>query len=188
MKPKISADAEPWTVFLDRDGVINRKPPTGEYVKSWSAFRWLPGAPEALTRLHAAGARIVIVTNQQGVAKGVVRAEDLDEVHRRLRAEVGRGGTRIAGIYVCPHLEGACDCRKPALGLFHSAQRDFPDLSFARSVVVGDSSSDMEAGRHLGARTVFIDRDGTGSAPGVDAVASDLPEATDRWILPWLRA
>lgn len=165
------ASAPQWTVFLDRDGVLNRKRADGDYVKTWKEFAWLPGAREAIAGLGRAGARVVIVTNQQGVAKGLIRPADLDDIHARLRADVEQVGGRIAGIYVCPHLDGTCDCRKPAPGLFHQARRDMPDIVFERSVVVGDSPSDIEAGTKIGARVIQTSSGG-------------LVDAMDR-LLPW---
>jgi D-glycero-D-manno-heptose 1,7-bisphosphate phosphatase len=171
-----------WSVFLDRDGVLNRKAPEGDYVKTWAEFAWLPGALEALRKLDDSGLRVFIVTNQQGVAKGSIRPGDLEEIHRRLLEEVQQAGGAIAGIYVCPHLAGTCECRKPGTKLFHDAQRAFPDIVFERSVVVGDAATDIEAGRRIGARTLLIsDRDENIPA---DARAGDLLAAVDGFILP----
>ena len=166
-----------WSVFLDRDGVLNRKAPDNDYIKTWAEFAWLPGVLDALRKLTAAGARLLVVTNQRGVARGLIGPADLDDIHEKLRAEAARVGATIDGIYVCPHLEGTCECRKPGVKLFHDAQRDFPDIVFARSFVVGDTPSDIEAGRKLGARTILI-------AAGGDAAS--LPDAVDRLMLPVL--
>ena len=175
-----------WTVFLDRDGVLNRKAPEGEYIRTWASFAWLPGAVEAVARLGTAGARVLIVTNQQGIAKGVIRPADLDDIHARLRVDVQHAGGRIDGIYVCPHMAGTCDCRKPAPGLFHQAKRDIPDISFSRSIVIGDSPADIEAGRAIGARTVQVERAGVPQVPGADGFARHLEDAVDRFVLQWI--
>ena len=167
---------ETWTVFLDRDGVINRKAPEGEYITSWSEFTWLPGVLDALRKLHQAGVRTLIVTNQQGVAKGLIEPRALDDIHQRLRTEVSAAGGRIDGIYVCPHLAGTCECRKPGTRLFHDAQRDFPEISFSRSIVVGDQPSDVEAGRRIGAKTILVGGE-----------AQSLRDATERLILQLVR-
>ncbi|MBI4502343.1 MAG: HAD family hydrolase [Gemmatimonadetes bacterium] len=174
-----------WSVFLDRDGVLNRKAPEGDYIKTWAEFSWLPGSLEALRQLHQAGLRILIVTNQQGVARGLIRPRDLDDIHQRLQAEVSQAGGHIDRIYVCPHLAGTCECRKPGTGLFLAAAQEFPDLAFERSVVVGDSPTDLEPGRRLESRTVLIGP--ARSVPGMqaDAVALTLLDAVDRFILPW---
>lgn len=144
------------TVFLDRDGVINRKPPEGDYVKYWEKFEFLPGAPEALRLLKEAGLRLIIVTNQRGIARGLMTERDLEEIHRRMQAELLRFRASVDAIYYCPHEEGTCDCRKPRDGLFRQAQRDFPDIDFARSAVIGDPLADMEVGTRLGCLTILI--------------------------------
>jgi len=138
------------TAFLDRDGTINVKAPQGEYVRSVAEFRYLPGAQDAIRMLDDAGWRVVVVTNQRGIALGRMTDEAVDEIHRRLRE------LPVAAVYVCPHEKGACDCRKPGTGLFLQAQRDFPEIEFARSVVIGDAPSDIAAGEALGCRTILV--------------------------------
>ena len=160
------------TVFLDRDGTINVLFPD-DYVKRWDEFRFLTGAPEAVARLKHAGLRVVLVTNQRGVALGRMTADDLDDVHRQMVKKIG---VELDGVYACTHDLDSCDCRKPGVGLFLRAQRDLPEIDFARSAVIGDSGFDMEAGRRLGMRLVFVG----GEAPGdVDLVAPSLGEAVD---------
>lgn len=144
------------TVFLDRDGVINRKRPEGDYVKRWEEFEFLPGAKEALKVLKEMGVRLIVVTNQRGIARGVMTERDLEEIHRRMLEELSLFGASVDAIYYCPHEEGACDCRKPREGLFQKAKRDFPDIDFASSAVIGDSLSDMEVGTRLGSLTILI--------------------------------
>lgn len=173
-----------WTVFLDRDGVLNRKMPDGQYVTDWQQFRWIPGSLEALALLAAAPARIVVVTNQQGVAKGLLTAQRLEDIHRKMKADVAAAGGRIDGIYVCPHLEGSCDCRKPGIGLFLHAKRDFPDTNFCQSVVVGDSQSDIEAGKRLGAWTVLVGPPLAMAQEERHAAAPDLRTAAEQVLLP----
>jgi len=144
------------TVFLDRDGVINRKLPEGDYVKCWEEFEFLPKVPEALRLLREAGLRLIIVTNQRGIARGRMTERDLEEIHRRMLAELARFQASVDAIYYCPHEEGACNCRKPRDGLFQQAQKDFPDIDFASSAVIGDSLKDMEVGTQLGCLTILI--------------------------------
>jgi D-glycero-D-manno-heptose 1,7-bisphosphate phosphatase len=144
------------TVFLDRDGVINRKRPEGDYVKCWEEFEFLPQAPEALKLLKEAGLRLIIVTNQRGIARGLMTERDLEEIHRRMLAELATLQVSVDAIYYCPHEEGICECRKPRVGLFRRAQQDFPDIDFANSAVIGDSLKDMEAGTQLGCLTILI--------------------------------
>jgi len=137
--------------FLDRDGTINVKSPDHEYVTSPAEFRYLPGAEQAIRLLADAGWRVVVVTNQRGIALGRMTSETVDQIHRRLMMELP-----VAAVYVCPHEKGTCDCRKPATGLFLQAQRDFPEIEFARSVVIGDAPSDIAAGEALGCRTILV--------------------------------
>lgn len=165
------------TVFLDRDGVINRKLPEGRYVGRWEEFEFLPRAIQALRRLQQAGWRLIVVTNQRGVALGRHTRADLDAVHRRMRAELKKEGVALAAIYTCPHDEGCCDCRKPRPGLFLQAQAHYPDIDFRRAVVVGDSLCDLRAGAQLGCRT-FLVADGQ-RRNEVLAAASELGIAVD---------
>ena len=142
-------------IFLDRDGVINRKRPEGDYVRSWGEFEFLPGVLDALAAMAQTPARIIVVTNQRGIARGRLTEADLAEIHARMVAAIGAHGGRIDAIYYCPH-EGGCDCRKPRTGLFEQALRDFPDTDLANSVVIGDSLSDMEAAARVGCRAMLI--------------------------------
>lgn len=143
------------TVFLDRDGVINRQR-KGDYVKSWAEFEFLPGAKVALRLLAEAEYRIVVVTNQRGVARGFLTESDLAAIHDQMVEEARLAGGSIAAVYYCPHEIGQCGCRKPANGLFLEAQHDFADIVFSQSTVIGDSPADIEAGQSLGCRTIFI--------------------------------
>jgi D-glycero-D-manno-heptose 1,7-bisphosphate phosphatase len=138
------------TAFLDRDGTINVKAPEGEYVTSRAEFRYLPGAEDAIRLLADAGWRVVVVTNQRGIALGRMTTEAVDEINRTLLE------LPVAAVYVCPHEKGTCDCRKPGTGLFLQAQRDFPEIEFPRSVVIGDAPSDIAAGEALGCRTILV--------------------------------
>lgn len=144
------------TLFLDRDGVLNLRPPD-DYVKTPAEFVPAPGAADAVALLAGHFARIVVVTNQAGIGKGRMSAADLEAVHAVLRDVVARAGGRIDGIYHCPHRqEEGCDCRKPSVGMALQAQRDFPDIDFAQAWMVGDSASDMAFGQSLGMKTVLI--------------------------------
>lgn len=146
------------TVFLDRDGVINRL--RSDYVLSWDTFTFLPGAKEAIALLNAVGLRVVVVTNQRAVARGLLSDNALAIIHARMRAELAEAGATLDAVYVCPHDKAICDCRKPGVGLFLQAQRDFPTIAFDRSVVIGDSLSDMQAGSRLGCRLLLVTETG----------------------------
>ncbi len=145
------------TVFLDRDGVLNRKAPEGEYVSRWDLFHPLPGAIEAVRKLNEAGLRVYVVTNQRGVALGLYTMDDVDRLHARLQEELRSHGAHVDGIFVCPHDKNACNCRKPLSGLFEQARALHPEIDFYTSVMVGDSLSDIEAGVRLGMRTIFVE-------------------------------
>ncbi len=147
------------TVFLDRDGVLNRKLPEGEYVSAWEHFHLLPGAAEAIGKLKWAGLRVLVVSNQRGIALGLFRAEDVDRIHAQLQNELAAHGAQIDGFYFCPHDKGACNCRKPQSGLFQQARSQFSDIRPETSLMIGDSLSDIEFGRNLGMTTIFIEGD-----------------------------
>jgi D-glycero-D-manno-heptose 1,7-bisphosphate phosphatase len=166
-------------VFLDRDGVVNRKAPEGDYVTSWPGFEFLPGALEGLRILAEAGPPVVVVTNQRGIARGRMTEADLADIHVRMSAAVAEAGGRIDAIYHCPH-EGGCDCRKPATGLFERAARDL-GIELDSAAVIGDRASDMEAAAAIGALRVLV-RGHEEPMPPVDHVADDLPSAAS-WLL-----
>jgi D-glycero-D-manno-heptose 1,7-bisphosphate phosphatase len=145
-------------VFLDRDGVINRKQADGRYVASWAEFSFLPGALTALRLLAQRDVLTIIVTNQRGVARGALSHERLQEIHQRMSGAITAAGGRIDGILVCDHDISICDCRKPGTGLFLKARDQFPTIDFGGSIVIGDSASDLEAGSALGCRLVLVGR------------------------------
>ena len=144
------------TVFLDRDGVINRKAPDGAYVADWAGIELLPGAVEGLRKLTDAGARLIITTNQRGLSRRLLDRSEVDALHARLVDQLSGAGARIEAVYVCPHEIGVCGCRKPEIGLFAHAKRDFPAIDFARSAVVGDALSDLQAAARIGARAYLV--------------------------------
>jgi D-glycero-D-manno-heptose 1,7-bisphosphate phosphatase len=168
------------TIFIDRDGVLNEKPPEHTYVTTWDDFRFIPGAIEAVRSMNSARLRVIAITNQRGVARGIMTIEDLDHLHRRMNDELLAAGAHLDAIYYCPHADNSCDCRKPKVGLFLQAQSDFPDIAFPETYVVGDSDRDMEAGRRLGARLIRI---GPGDRPEEYACGS-LAEAADYILAP----
>ena len=156
------------TVFLDRDGVLNEKAPEGGYVWRSKDFRVLGGVPEAIARLNRAGIRVIVVTNQRGIALGRYTLTDIDELHAEFQALLAAQGAHIDAFYVCPHGYGECNCRKPLPGLFEQAVAEFPEIQAQTSLMIGDSAVDMEFGRRLGMRTILI-RGG-----GLEGVPADL--------------
>jgi D-glycero-D-manno-heptose 1,7-bisphosphate phosphatase len=143
-------------VFLDRDGVLNRKPAGGKFVTCWEEFELLPGVAEAIVTLNRTGRKAIVASNQRGVALGFYSLEELAAMHEQLGAELAAAGAHLDAIYVCPHDAGQCSCRKPLTGLFEQAFRDFPSAAAENSVMVGDSLRDIEAGRRMGMRTVLV--------------------------------
>ncbi len=144
------------TLFLDRDGVINQRIP-GDYIKTVAEFQFLPGALEAIVEFSNHFDFIFIITNQQGIGKGLMTEKQLDEVHQHMLVAIDKAGGRIDQVYYCPKLAAQNPiCRKPNPGMAHQAKADFPEIIFETSLMVGDSISDMEFGLNLGMGTAFI--------------------------------
>jgi D-glycero-D-manno-heptose 1,7-bisphosphate phosphatase len=177
-------DSAPRLVLVDRDGVINRD--SDEYIKSVAEWQPLPGSLEALRDLTAAGFRIVVITNQSGIGRGLFNEATLEAIHAAMRAAVKRAGGRIDEIYYCPHLPAAgCRCRKPEPGLLLDAATDF-GISLAGVAFIGDKESDVAAALAVGARPILVgDRVAAGSRPDIEryadlaAAAGALIGATD---------
>ena len=143
-------------VFLDRDGVINQKPPEGLYVTRWEDFHILPGVVEAIKLLKGANFCVIVVTNQRCIAKGLMTVADLEKIHQRMSETLARSGATIDGIYYCPHeLEPSCNCRKPAPGMLLDAAHA-RGIELPASWMIGDSEIDMEAGKNAGCRTARL--------------------------------
>jgi D-glycero-D-manno-heptose 1,7-bisphosphate phosphatase len=162
-------------VFLDRDGVINRKLPEGQYVTTPAALILAPEAASAIGRLNRSGLKVLVVTNQRGISLGLYTDADLEAIHQKLSALLLVEDAHLDGIYYCPHAKHTCDCRKPGPGLFFQAFRDFPEANAANSIMVGDSLSDIQAGHNLGMATVFIDGDAA-TRPAASAEAAKLAD------------
>jgi len=144
-------------VFLDRDGVINRKLAEGRYVTRWEEFELLPGVAGAIAALNRSGRKVIVVTNQRGVALGRMTQAEVESIHDRLRRELVQQTASLDAIYYCPHDRDACECRKPRTGMIQAAFRDFPGAGPENSILIGDSRSDMECGRAAGIATIFIE-------------------------------
>jgi len=146
--------------FLDRDGVLCRRAPSHDYVKSPDAFTWLAGAREGVRRLNDEGWLVLVVTNQRGVARGLMSAGDVDAIHARAQRELAAIGARIDAFYVCPHAdEDACACRKPAPGLILRAAREW-SVDLGASFLIGDDERDVEAAHRAGVRAHRMPTDG----------------------------
>jgi D-glycero-D-manno-heptose 1,7-bisphosphate phosphatase len=148
-----------WSLFLDRDGVINKRI-VGGYVQSWDQFEFLPGVTGAMKLLSGNFSRILVVSNQQGVGKGLITDKEVKAIHTRMTEEITKEGGTVDKIYYCPSLEeDKSILRKPNIGMALQARKDYPDINFKRSVMVGDSISDMIFGRRLKMKTVFLSKD-----------------------------
>lgn len=162
-------------VMIDRDGVINED--SVEFIKSVAEWRPIPGSLEAIAALTRAGYRIVVITNQSGIARGLLTESALHDIHDRMRSAVRAAGGALAGIYYCPHHpDDGCDCRKPRTGLLRRAERDL-GVALAGVPFIGDRASDVEAAEAVGARPILVR---TGSGAGTErALASGRAEVFD---------
>jgi heptosyltransferase II len=177
-----------YTIFLDRDGTLNADP---GYIKSPDQLELFPGVPEALARLYRAGARLILVTNQSGVARGLISRGDLDAVHAKLTRLLDEAGASLEAIYFCPHHpDEGCDCRKPKRGMIDQAVRE-RGVDLKRAYLIGDHMRDIELAKRVGARSILVttgvvrpqEIEGPKSSTVVpDWIASSLADAVD-WLL-----
>jgi D-glycero-D-manno-heptose 1,7-bisphosphate phosphatase len=178
-------------VFLDRDGTLNVEK---EYLHRPADFEFIPGAPEAIRRLNRAGYKVLVVTNQSGVARGYFELEEVEQLHRYVAARLAEYGARIDGFYVCPHhptagrgaLRQSCSCRKGEPGLLLQAAAEH-GIDLARSFMIGDKDADIEAGERAGCTPLLVLTGyGKATAEAVPADRArhfpDLGAAVD-WIL-----
>lgn len=143
-------------VFLDRDGVINKKAPPHEYITKWEEFIFLPYVAEAICYLNGRGYLVIVQSNQRGIARGMLAEDQLKEIHQRMVGELGSLGARVDGVYYCPHgYADNCDCRKPKPGMLLKAAKDL-GLDLSQSFMVGDSEDDIAAGKTAGCRTILV--------------------------------
>ncbi len=146
-----------WTLFLDRDGVINERIP-GQYISDFSNFVFTEDCLSAIASFSKVFSKIIVVTNQQGIGKGIMTEKQLLDVHQAMIYEIDKNDGKVDGVYFCPKL--AVDnpiCRKPNIGMGLQAQRDFESINFKESIMVGDSISDIEFGNRLGMKTVLVE-------------------------------
>ncbi len=144
-----------WTLFLDRDGVINVES-VGSYITNWNEFQFCGGALEAIKQLSEVFGTIVVVTNQRGVGRGIMTIEALKEISTNMKTAVAEAGGRIDMVYVATAVQDDDHNRKPNTGMALQAREDFPQIDFRKSVMVGNSMSDMEFGKKLAMHTVFL--------------------------------
>ena len=143
-------------IFLDRDGVINKKPAKADYVKTWEEFEFLPGAIEAIKLLTQNDYDIYIITNQAGIARGMMTEQDLQEIHAKFKKELEKYNAKIDGIYYCPHgWDEGCECRKPKPGMFFQAAGEH-HLDLLKAIFIGDDERDLQAGDAAGCKTILV--------------------------------
>jgi len=161
-----------WTLFLDRDGVINKRL-IDDYIKRWDEFDFLPGVLESIALFSKVFGRIIIVTNQQGVGREWMDETQLKEINQNMISEIEQAGGRVDAVYYCTDLkEKPRNCRKPSTTMFEWAKRDYPEIDPAKSIMVGDSQSDIDFGQAVGMFTVFIG----GDNKSANVCFSDLKE------------
>ena len=149
------------TIFLDRDGVINHNPPNKGYVRKWAEFTFIPNARKAIRELTESGYRIVVITNQSGIGRGLYSEEDVMDIHSRMIAEISKAGGTIDAVYYCPHHPDAgCECRKPKPGMLMRAAREH-NIELSDAYLIGDFPTDIEVGQRVGA-TAFLVLTGLG--------------------------
>jgi D-glycero-D-manno-heptose 1,7-bisphosphate phosphatase len=144
-----------WTLFLDRDGVINYEIP-GTYVRNWAEFAFYPQAPENIVYFNTRFQRLLLATNQRGITRGIMTLKDLDDIHQNMIREIESKSGKIDRIYFCVDAEESSPCRKPNPGMALQAARDFPEIDLKKSLMVGNNISDMQFGRNAGMKTIFL--------------------------------
>ena len=171
-------------LLIDRDGTINQRPPRGEYVKNWLGFEWLGDSVNAMRRLASAGFSFIVITNQAGVARGIVSAEEVAAINQQMVRELAAQGIEILDVYVCPHnWDDGCDCRKPAPGMLLRASREHL-LRMDRTVFVGDDPRDRLAADNAGCGSIII---GSERVPNSgSSVMATTESLTLSEVLPWI--
>ncbi len=144
-----------WTLFLDRDGVLNHEK-KNDYIRNWEEFRFYDQTLEALSILSGLFDRIILVTNQKGIGKGLMTVGDLDSIHSNMLSEIAAAGGRIDRTYYCADLSDDSPHRKPNAGMAHQAKQEHPEINFDKSIMAGNRMSDMGFGRNAGMHTVFL--------------------------------
>jgi len=164
-----------WTLFIDRDGVINDEKHL-DYIHTWEEFKFYEGVKESFRIFNKKFGIIVLVTNQRGVAKGLTKLEDLHDIHKNMLEEIENAGGRIDKIYFCTEMES--ENRKPNPGMGLQAIKDFPEIDLSKSIMIGNTLSDMRFGRNLGvAINIFLPttrKDVDINNPDIDLVFTDL--------------
>ncbi len=162
-----------WCLFLDRDGVINKRI-VNDYVKSWEQFEFLPGVVDAIVKLSSVFKHIFVVTNQQGIGKGLYTKSELESIHLNMINEIKVAGGRVDAVYYSPFLKfDNHPSRKPDIGMAIQAQKEFKLEDFSKCIMVGDMESDIQFGKNAGMKTVYITHTSENTS-NADFVFADL--------------
>lgn len=165
-----------WTLFIDRDGVINHEKKE-DYILNWNEFVFYDGVKEAMKTLNPLFNRIVMVTNQKGVGRGLMSLNDLENIHVNMLSEIEATGGRVDHIFFCSDINNDSPNRKPNPGMALQAKEKYPEIDFSKSIMVGNKISDMEFGRNAGIHTVFVATTNPETAfphPSIDFRFNDL--------------
>lgn len=144
-----------WTLFLDRDGVINHEKHK-DYIHTWDEFYFYEGVKEAIAVFSKKFKYVIVVTNQRGIGKGITRTEDVELIHKNMKAEIEKKGGRIDAVYFCPDLDESSPNRKPNPGMGLQAVSDLPGIDLSKAIMIGNTLSDMQFGRNMGVKTIFL--------------------------------
>jgi len=144
-----------WTLFIDRDGVINHEKKL-DYIYHYGEFIFYDGVKDAMKILSDAFGKMIVVTNQRGVGRGLMSENDLLDIHHHMLTEIQTSGGRIDAIYYCTSTDNAHPDRKPNPGMAYRAQKEFPPIDFNKSIMVGNNLSDMQFGRKAGMHTIYL--------------------------------
>lgn len=144
-----------WTLFLDRDGVINHEK-IDDYIHTWEEFRFTEGAKEAIAIFAGIFKYIIVITNQRGIGRGITKQKEVERIHKNMAFQIGQAGGRIDAVYYCADVDSASPNRKPNAGMGLQAAKDFPGISLSKAIMVGNTGSDMLFGRNLGVKTIFL--------------------------------
>jgi D-glycero-alpha-D-manno-heptose 1-phosphate guanylyltransferase len=174
----IGAIDKSWTLFIDRDGVINHEKKE-EYIRNWDEFRFYEGVEEAMKIFGDKFGKVIVISNQRGVGRQLMTEEDLSNIHRNMQSAIEKVGGRIDHIYYCTSTDNKHICRKPNPGMAFLAKKDFPGTDFSRSIMIGNKPSDMLFGRFAGIHTVFVKTTNPDQAfphPDIDLVFESLAD------------
>jgi histidinol-phosphate phosphatase family protein len=164
-----------WTLFLDRDGVLNHEI-KGDYVRNVSQLKIYDYVPQTIAKCNTLFNKIIVITNQRGVGKGLYSNQDVNKIHEYINTVCKKANGKIDAFYFSTDLENEAENRKPNIGLALQAIQDFPNIDFNKSIMIGNNISDMQFGKKAGMKTIFVETTSIIELPNqwVDLVKLDL--------------